>query len=83
VCRGRFDEDAGAQSSEASLEVMDAQWRAYVEQLRGSGQLSSAMAIADVSGSMNGQPLLVRARMLWLPRAFKKFQRNIRAWRAL
>lgn len=54
---------AGPQSSEAALETMEAQWRAYVEQMRSSGQLSSAMAIADVSGSMCGQPLLVRSCM--------------------
>ncbi len=42
------------------MEVAEAQWKAYVEKLRESGELGSAMAICDVSGSMNGQPMEVR-----------------------
>ncbi len=46
--------------SDLSMEVAEAQWKAYVEKLRESGELSSAMAICDVSASMTGQPMEVR-----------------------
>ncbi|BDA46330.1 Uncharacterized protein L728 [Coccomyxa sp. Obi] len=45
--------------SDLGMEVAEAQWKAYVEKLRESGELSSAMAICDVSGSMDGQPMEV------------------------
>ena len=42
--------------------MAEAQWKAYVEKLRDSGDLSSGMAICDVSGSMHGQPMEVCLR---------------------
>ena len=48
-----------AAPTDLSLETMELQWRAYVERLREGGALSSALAIADVSGSMEGEPMLV------------------------
>lgn len=51
-------------STELGIGVMEAQWKAYVDKLRESGELSSAMAICDVSGSMRGQPMEVSALIL-------------------
>ena len=42
------------------METVEAQWAAYVAKLRESGTFSSALAIADVSGSMSGTPMNVR-----------------------
>lgn len=50
---------SGEEEMDTSIEVMEAQWKAYVEKLRESGELSSALAICDVSGSMEGQPMEV------------------------
>lgn len=38
---------------------MELQWKDYVTQLKKSGTLSNALAIADVSGSMFGEPMQV------------------------
>ena len=46
-------------SSALSLETMELQWKDYVTKLRESGTLSSALAMADVSGSMWGTPMQV------------------------
>jgi hypothetical protein len=35
------------------------QWKSYVAKLQKSGKLSSAIAVCDVSGSMNGEPMEV------------------------
>ena len=47
-------------SSALSLETMELQWKDYVTKLKESGTLSSALAMADVSGSMSGTPMQVR-----------------------
>ena len=53
-------EDKGAEEgSDAGELVMEAQWKSYVDKLRQSGQLSSCLAVADVSGSMSGEPMNV------------------------
>jgi Domain of unknown function (DUF2828) len=44
---------------ELSEQVAELQWKSYVDNLRKSGILDSAMAVADVSGSMNGTPMEV------------------------
>ena len=61
----RRDEDEEDEPIDLSLETMEAQWSAYVQQMRESGQLSSAMAICDVSGSMNGEPMQVREQFIF------------------
>ena len=43
--------------------MVELQWKAYVDKLRESGTLSSTMSVCDVSGSMHGQPMEVRARL--------------------
>ena len=53
----------GRSEGDLSLETVEGQWKAYVVKLRESGALSSALAIADVSGSMAGTPMNVRASM--------------------
>ena len=52
------DSESGV--SDTGMEVAEAQWKAYVQKLREGGELSSAMAICDVSGSMHGQPMEAR-----------------------
>lgn len=47
------------QSSALSLETMELQWKDYVTQLKESGTLSNALAVADVSASMFGEPIQV------------------------
>lgn len=42
-----------------SDELASAQWQSYVAGLRKSGSLASAIALCDVSGSMQGQPLCI------------------------
>ena len=63
-----MDSDEDASESEATdateepkleEQVMEAQWKSLVDGLRQSGQLSSCLAVADVSGSMSGQPMNV------------------------
>ena len=51
-------------ASELGMETVEAQWAEYVDKLRESGSFSSALAVADVSGSMSGTPMNVRARTL-------------------
>ena len=51
--------DVGEESSDLSLQTMELQWKDYVTKLKESGTLSSALAIADVSGSMCGEPMEV------------------------
>ncbi|KAL0025081.1 hypothetical protein WJX79_005924 [Trebouxia sp. C0005] len=46
-------------SSALSVETMELQWKDYVAKLKASGTLSSALAIADVSPSMEGLPMQV------------------------
>ena len=53
------DDKAGDEEMDTGMEVAEAQWKAYVKKLREGGELSSAMAICDVSGSMHGQPMQV------------------------
>ena len=53
------DDKAGDEEMDTGMEVAEAQWKAYVQKLREGGELSSAMAICDVSGSMHGQPMQV------------------------
>ncbi|KAI9703471.1 MAG: hypothetical protein M1820_005775 [Bogoriella megaspora] len=40
--------------AEINKKVVDGQWKALVERIRESGELQSAIAVADVSGSMTG-----------------------------
>ena len=47
------------QSSALSLETMELQWKVYVTQLKKSGTLSNALAMANVSASMYGEPIQV------------------------
>lgn len=47
------------QSSALSLDTMELQWKDYVTKLKECGTLSSAVAMADVSGSMCGEPMQV------------------------
>ena len=54
-------------SDAMSMDVVEAQWKAYVGDLRKSGTFSSALAIADVSGSMSGTPMHVRGPTQHLP----------------
>ncbi len=56
---GPEDEPDAEEEADAEEEVMEAQWRSYVDKLRQSGELSSCLAVADVSGSMEGQPMNV------------------------
>ena len=42
-----------------ALATAEMQWKAYVAKLQKSGNLASAIAVCDVSGSMNGQPMEV------------------------
>lgn len=46
-------------SSALGLETMQLQWESYVRNLKQSGTLSNALAVADVSGSMSGLPMQV------------------------
>lgn len=57
-------EDHLAQSSALGLETMELQWKSYVSNLKESGALSNALAVCDVSGSMNGQPMQVSLAFL-------------------
>lgn len=62
-------------------DVMEAQWRSYVDKLRQSGELSSCLALADVSASMSGQPMVVssspfHARLL-TSCAISRFHQNL------
>lgn len=53
-------EGTGAEEeSDAGEAIMEAQWKSYVDKLRKSGELSSCLAVADVSGSMHGKPMKV------------------------
>lgn len=56
---GAEEEPDAEEELAAAEEVMEAQWNSYVDKLRQSGQLSSCLAVADVSGSMTGQPMHV------------------------
>ncbi len=51
--------DSEEEAPGAEEVVMEAQWKSYVDKLRQSGQLSSCLAVADVSGSMSGEPMNV------------------------
>lgn len=53
-----------------SLQVVELQWKAYVDKLRESGTLSSTLSVCDVSGSMHGQPMEVRAQLCHAHGAF-------------
>eukprot|EP00803_Ostreobium_quekettii_P009980 evm.model.scf_576.4 EVM.evm.TU.scf_576.4 scf_576:21094-23265(+) len=48
---GSDDEDVG-QGEDLCMETVELQWKAYVSRLRGAGVLDGALAICDVSGSM-------------------------------
>ena len=50
------DSDEEPDAEEA---VMEVQWKSYVDKLRQCGQLSSCLAVANVSGSMSGEPMNV------------------------
>ena len=54
---------SGIQTLSFSLQVVELQWKAYVDKLRESGTLSSTLSVCDVSGSMTGQPMEVRAQL--------------------
>ena len=63
-----MDSDDGSSGSEGTIAeeesdageaIMEAQWKSYVDKLRQSGELSSCLAVADVSGSMHGKPMNV------------------------
>jgi len=41
------------------MRVLEAQWTSLVQRLREAGRLDSALAVCDVSGSMEGQPMQV------------------------
>ena len=56
---GAEEEPDAEEKLDAEEAVMEAQWKSYVDKLRQSGQLSSCLAVADVSGSMGGQPMNV------------------------
>ncbi len=53
------DSSNSEEQPDAAEAVMEAQWKSYVDKLRQSGQLSSCLAVADVSGSMYGEPMNV------------------------
>jgi 2'-5' RNA ligase len=53
-------------SSRAENETVEAAWRALVEKTAESGTFKSAVAIADVSGSMSGLPMCVCIAMTLL-----------------
>jgi len=63
VLRGTFAAHllSSRSSSALSVETMELQWKDYVAKLKASGTLSSALAMADVSGSMWGLPMQVAA----------------------
>ena len=69
----KSDEDGATQEPDAEEEldieevIMEAQWKSYVDGLRQSGQLGSCLAVADVSGSMRGQPMNVCSSMTHAP----------------
>eukprot|EP00891_Asterochloris_glomerata_P008284 jgi/Astpho2/8284/Aster-x0811 len=48
-----------SEKDKTALEVVELQWKAYVDKLRESGTLSSTLSVCDVSGSMHGQPMEV------------------------
>ncbi len=62
--RTEEDVDAKEEGVDAEEAVMEAQWKSYVDKLRQSGELSSCLAVADVSGSMHGEPMQVYSSSL-------------------
>ena len=58
---------------DAEEEVMEMQWKSYVDKLRQSGELSSCLAVADVSGSMTGEPMNVSSS-IFHPRRIRLLQ---------
>lgn len=54
---GNFMKDC-SEASEID-EVSNLQWRSYVDNLKKSGTLKSALSVCDVSGSMEGTPMQV------------------------
>ncbi|RKP26082.1 hypothetical protein SYNPS1DRAFT_14704 [Syncephalis pseudoplumigaleata] len=53
------DEDVEEEDVELarSIQVLEAQWKSYVDNLAKEGTFESAMAVCDVSGSMEGTPM--------------------------
>ena len=51
-------------------QVTELQWNDYVEKLTRSGHLQSALAVCDVSGSMDGEPMSVAVALSLLTAAF-------------
>ncbi|KAF9111543.1 hypothetical protein BGX27_004765 [Mortierella sp. AM989] len=49
----------GVSEDDLGIKTLEAQWKSYVDRLAKSGTMDSTMAMCDVSGSMNGQPMEV------------------------
>ncbi len=55
---GKFIDDYGeCITNELDAQVTEAQWLNYVENIQKAGSLDNCIAVADVSGSMNGVPI--------------------------
>ncbi|KZT74086.1 hypothetical protein DAEQUDRAFT_761537 [Daedalea quercina L-15889] len=57
--RRSIPEELGRKLDAIQARVLEAQWASLVQRLREAGQLDSALAVCDVSGSMDGEPLHV------------------------
>ena len=80
---GQFMAYGGRANVEPQLdEVTELQWNDYVEKLKQSGLLQSALAVCDVSGSMSGEPMCVAIALSLLTAAVSKppFNRYKRNW---
>jgi hypothetical protein len=53
-------------------QVAELQWASYVDNLKKSGVIDSALSICDVSGSMNGEPMNVAIALSLLTAALSK-----------
>lgn len=62
----------GQADSQESEKVAELQWQSYVDNLKKSGVLQSAISVCDVSGSMSGDPMIVAIALSLLTAAVSK-----------
>ena len=71
---GKDEHGKAVEEPDNMLAVVELQWKAYVDQLKQSGSLHSAMAVCDVSGSMSGIPMEVSCASSCLTHIFHVWQ---------
>jgi hypothetical protein len=49
--------------TDSDIEVAELAWERYVSDLKNSGSLDNCLAVSDVSGSMDGIPMMVSISM--------------------